>query len=173
MKINFSILGQWLLILISSYFGYQLVATYGAWIFLDNLNLLIHEAGHLIFLPFGRFMNMLGGSLFQILFPCIFLLYFIKRKEYFSASFIIFWIADNIINVSVYMRDAQVMQLLLLGGDNSIHDWNWLFSSMGVLSRTQQIGTTFFALGAICLVLSILGMILFTLFKMQNKQKFF
>jgi hypothetical protein len=170
MKMNISILGNWLLILATLYFGYQLITVSAPWIFLDNLNLLIHEAGHLIFFTFGDFIRMLGGSLFQILFPFAFLIYFLLRKDYFSVSFILFWVADNIINVSVYMRDAQLMQLPLLGGDTAIHDWNWLFTDMNILPQTQLIGTTFFILGTVCMITGILGMILFTLLKMLNKQ---
>jgi len=167
-KIDATIIGHGLLILLVLYFSYQLVSSPSPWIFLDALNLLIHEAGHLIFLPFGEFMHILGGSLFQTLFPVCFLVYFIRRKEYFSSAFILFWIADNIINVSVYMRDAQVMQLPLLGGDGVIHDWNWLFTYMGVLGQTGLIGGTFFFLGVTCLVLSILGMIWFTAQQMRQ-----
>lgn len=168
MKINFSILGQWLLIVIALYFSYQLIITSNSWIFLDNVNLLIHEAGHLIFMSFGEFISILSGSLFQILFPFSFLIYFLNRKEYFSSFFILFWVADNIINVSVYMKDAQIMQLPLLGGNNVIHDWNWLFISMGVLKQTQLIASIFNSLGVICLIISILGMIYFTALKMKN-----
>ena len=33
--------------------------------FLHNVNLPFHEFGHVVFRPFGRFMTILGGSLFQ------------------------------------------------------------------------------------------------------------
>ena len=47
------------------------------WIILDNVNLLIHEAGHLIisFLK-NEFLTTLAGSLFQTTLPVIFLVYF-------------------------------------------------------------------------------------------------
>lgn len=173
MKINLSILGNWLLILIVFYFSYELVTTADQWIFLDNLNLLIHEAGHLIFIPFGQFIHVLAGSLFQILFPVIFFVYFLKRKDFFAASFILFWIADNIINVSRYMKDAQIMLLPLLGGDGSIHDWNWLFTNLGILPQTQLIGNTVFILGIIFMIAGILGMIWFTIIKMQKNDDSF
>jgi len=32
----------------------------------------IHEFGHILFLPFGEFMTLLGGSLFQVALPLIF-----------------------------------------------------------------------------------------------------
>jgi hypothetical protein len=37
--------------------------------FLHLPNLVFHEAGHLLMLPFGQFMSVLGGSLFQLLVP--------------------------------------------------------------------------------------------------------
>ena len=39
--------------------------------FLHLPNLVFHEAGHILFLPFGRFMTVLGGSLLQILVPIV------------------------------------------------------------------------------------------------------
>ena len=39
--------------------------------FMHNILLPIHEAGHILFIPFGEFMTILGGSLFPILFPLI------------------------------------------------------------------------------------------------------
>ena len=39
--------------------------------FLHLINLPFHEAGHLLFIPLGRFMTILGGSLGQILMPLV------------------------------------------------------------------------------------------------------
>jgi len=36
-----------------------------------NVNLVFHEAGHVIFIPLGRFMTILGGSLLQVLVPLL------------------------------------------------------------------------------------------------------
>ncbi len=40
------------------------------------VNLPFHEAGHLIFRPFGRLMTSLGGSLGQLLMPLVCLVVF-------------------------------------------------------------------------------------------------
>ena len=42
------------------------------WHLIDGVNLVIHEAGHLIFSPFGEFMTIAGGSLFQVIMPALF-----------------------------------------------------------------------------------------------------
>ena len=39
--------------------------------FMHLVNLPFHEAGHIVFMPFGDFMMSLGGSLLQVLIPVI------------------------------------------------------------------------------------------------------
>jgi hypothetical protein len=39
--------------------------------FLHLINLPFHEAGHILFSPFGEFMTTLGGSLTQVLVPIV------------------------------------------------------------------------------------------------------
>ena len=53
---------------------------------LDNIDLPVHETGHLVFSPFGDFMQFAGGTLFQLIMPAIFVGYFLRRKETHSAS---------------------------------------------------------------------------------------
>jgi len=163
-------LGRILLILLFTYFAFELLTTPAHWIFLDNANLFIHEGGHLVFMLFGQFIYILGGSFMQIALPCAFFVYFLRKKNYFSTSTVLFWIADNIINVSVYMKDAQLMQLPLLGGESSIHDWNWLFSHMGLLQYSNFIGGTFFFIGTLGLILGIIGMTIFTAYDFLKSQ---
>ena len=141
-------------ILASAYFIYYCF-TFTEWHFLDNVNLIIHEAGHVIFSPFGTFIYILGGSLFQILVPIIFAFYFYLRQQYFSASLVLFWVGQNFINVSVYASDAIAMQLPLLGGDSSGHDWNNLLTMSGLLKYTNTIGTSIFAVGIFIIICAI------------------
>ena len=46
--------------------------------FLHLPDLVFHEAGHMIFAPFGRFMTVLGGSLLQCLIPVIAAIAFVR-----------------------------------------------------------------------------------------------
>jgi hypothetical protein len=120
------------------------------WIFLDNMNLLIHEAGHWLFLPFGQFMNILGGSLLQCLFPAIIAGYFIWKQDWIGTAFSIFWTGDNLNNVSYYIADAQAMALPLLGGDASGHDWHNLLSMLGWLNATEPLATAIRIMAILC-----------------------
>ncbi len=101
--------------------------------FIDTVNLIFHEAGHAIFFFLPPILVALAGSVFQILGPLSFVIYFYKRKEYLSACLLVFWLAQNINSVSLYVRDAIPMQLPLLGGEGSVHDWNYIFLILNML----------------------------------------
>ena len=111
--------------------------------FLDLVDLPIHETGHLIFRPFGEFIMIAGGSIFQIIFPLIFFGYFIWKYKYYSAAIVLFWVGQSIINVYVYAQDAITMQLMLTSGmtgsEGGFHDWNYMLSHLGLIGSTKTI----------------------------------
>ena len=104
---------------------------------LNNLNFLIHEAGHLITSPLGEFISVLGGTLFQLAIPSLFVGYFFQKKDYYAGSVLLFWLAQNIMNVSIYMSDALDMKLQLFGGENVVHDWNYILEKLNLLFYTD------------------------------------
>ena len=129
----------------------------GQWHLIDGVNLVIHEAGHLFFRPLGEFMMIAGGSLFQIIMPGLFVGYFCYQRQFYSAALVLFWVGESILNVSVYAGDAIALQLPLLGGENSIHDWNYMLSSMNLLPKTAVIAGAIRLLGTIAIVVACLG----------------
>jgi hypothetical protein len=131
-----------LAVLLALYFGWiALTPMQGS--FLDNVDLPIHEFGHLLFRPFGEFMMVAGGSLFQVIFPAIFVGYFFWKKSFYSAAIVLFWLGQSILNVWVYAADAVVMRLVLTSGftgsEGSFHDWNYLLAATGLLSSTNLV----------------------------------
>jgi nitrogen fixation-related uncharacterized protein len=119
---------------------------------IDGANLLIHEAGHLIFRPLGEFMMIAGGSLFQVIMPSIFVGYFIRQKNYYSAAMVLFWVGESILNVSVYAADSLALQLPLIGGPDSIHDWNWMLGQLGMLKATPKVAGFIRLLGTLVIL---------------------
>lgn len=117
------------------------------WHLIDGANLIIHEAGHVIFSPFGSFLNILGGSLLQILIPAMFTAYFWRQKFLISTSVMMLWLGQSIINTSIYIGDAVLTRLPLLGGDTTMHDWNNLLSMIHLLPHATAISRTVFFLG--------------------------
>ena len=111
--------------------------------FLDNVDLPIHEFGHLLFRPFGQFMMVAGGSLFQVILPLIFVGYFVWKHQFYSAAIVSLWVGQSILNVYVYAADSVVMQLVLTSGftgsEGSFHDWNYLLTATGLLSSTKTV----------------------------------
>jgi len=131
------------------------------WHLIDGVNLVIHEAGHLVFSPFGEFIMIAGGSLFQVIMPALFVVYFWYHAKYYSAALVLFWVGQSILNVSVYAGDAVALQLPLLGGQDSIHDWNYLLDSLGCLRSTGTVAGAIRLLGTIVIGLAAAGSVKF------------
>ncbi|MEO5509747.1 MAG: hypothetical protein ABIV28_00450 [Longimicrobiales bacterium] len=127
------------------------------WTILDNIDLAIHEAGHMVFMPFGEFMMVLGGSLFQILVPAIFVAYFAKQKQWYSALFLLLWLGQSCFNLSYYIADARARVLPLLSDDPTSHDWTWLLLQMGLLNQDRAIGNGVRIIGLMMFVTGVVG----------------
>jgi hypothetical protein len=114
--------------------------------FIDGVNLLIHEAGHLLLTPLGQTWHMLGGTLLQIAIPAVFCAHFLRRGDRFAGAVVGVWLAESLMNVGRYMGDAVSRQLPLFGGH--IHDWNWILAKMGLLRHAEALGFMTHLLGA-------------------------
>lgn len=167
----FNVSGKIVLLIILIYFSFQLFFTPRPWIFIDPLNLMVHETGHLVFAFGGQTIAFLGGSLFQTLTPFFTMLYFIYKGQYFGTLFGLFWVGENLVNVSVYIKDAQTMTLPLLFG--GIHDWNWLLTHWGLLEHDQLIGGFIYYFGVIFILTSLIlmGVIIYLDIKRRLSQK--
>ena len=121
--------------------------------FVDHVNLAIHEAGHLVFAPFGDTMHWLGGTLLQLLVPLAFCIYFVREADEHGASVALWWVAENCWHIAVYIRDAEAMELPLVGGGE--HDWNTLLTAWGLMGSYVRIADTVRLVGVGLFVLSI------------------
>ena len=128
--------------------------------FLHLVNLPFHEAGHLLFMPFGRFMTILGGSLGQILMPLVCLSTFLlKTRDPFGGSVALWWTAENFMDVAPYINDARAMDLLLLGGftgkEVDAHDWNNLLTMLGWLQYDHGLARLSYGIGTVFMLLAL------------------
>jgi hypothetical protein len=129
--------------------------------FMHLPNLVFHEAGHILFAPFGGFMTVLGGSLTQVLVPLVCAGTFLwQTRDAFGAAVAIWWAGESLIDVAPYINDARAMQLILLGGRTGSevegHDWEYLLNAMGVSHRDHAIATTVHAIGALTMVVALI-----------------
>ncbi len=82
-----------------------------------NVNLVFHEAGHVIFTLLGRTMAILGGSLFQVLVPlALMFACLVVNKDSFGASICLWWVGQSLMDIAPYIADARALRLPLLGG---------------------------------------------------------
>jgi hypothetical protein len=89
--------------------------------------------------------------------PGLFVGYFCYRRQFYSAALVLFWVGESILNVSVYAADSIAQQLPLLGGQDSVHDWNYMLSALNLLPKTAAIAGVIRLLGTITIVVACLG----------------
>jgi hypothetical protein len=129
--------------------------------FFHLVNLPFHEAGHLFFRLFGRWMMSLGGTLGQLLVPlsCLLVL-LVKTKDPFGASVSLWWFGENFMDVAPYINDARDQELVLLGGitgreaDYGYHDWEFILNEVGLLRYDHTLAYIAHTFGIVLMLLS-------------------
>jgi hypothetical protein len=125
--------------------------------FLHLVNLVFHEAGHVVFAPLGRFMTALGGSLLQVLAPiaCAIALYR-NAGDRFGAAVAVWWAGQNLVDLAPYIGDARALQLTLLGGATGAevegHDWEAILASLGWLHHDRALADAAYAAGSFLMI---------------------
>ncbi len=144
----------------SAYLVFNRDAVMSSW--LHGVSLAIHEAGHyFIFAWAPPFLNILAGSLTQCVFPLLFIFSFWRTRQQFAVFATLFWFGYNLLDTAVYIADARAMLLPLLGGENVIHDWNYLLEALNLLPADTFIANVFWGFGSLCMAISFLGCVWF------------
>jgi len=131
-------------------FLFQAYRHSGPLLMIDVVFIPIHEGGHLLFRFFGQWISIAGGTFLQLFAPFALAVYFASKRHVTGTAFCSFFFFEQFLPIATYMADARAQQLpLLTVGDSSyiIHDWNYLFASLGLLNHDTQIATLVRALG--------------------------
>ncbi len=150
------VLKKWLISLLLIPVCYYLITSRGHYTLIDNADLVIHEAGHLVFMIFGKFIYTLGGTLMQIILPSLIAFYFFKNNYRTGVQIALLWLGQNLINISVYAADASARRLHLLGGNKVYHDWHYILSSLNILNYDTEVGYFFVALAVLIFIFAVL-----------------
>jgi hypothetical protein len=125
-------------------------SAHGGFLFIDSANLVVHEGGHNLFRWFGPTLCLWGGTLLQWLVPFLLVAYFFKQRQSTGFVFCLFFFFENWLYTATYMADARAMDLpLVTTGDPDFveHDFNAIFSSLGVLAYDTKIAAVVRVLG--------------------------
>lgn len=91
----------------------------------------------------------------QLIVPAVFAGYFLRRRDRHAATVALWWIGQNLWNISVYVSDARAQQLPLVGGGE--HDWLYILDTLNVLEKDVAVGRAVHLLGVVLYALAIIG----------------
>lgn len=121
--------------------------------------LVFHEAGHVIFMIFGEFITIAGGTLGQLIMPAVLCgALLLKNRDAFGAAIGLWLFGVSLLDIAPYAYDALHPQLTLLGGhtgEQGGHDWMFMLDKLHLRQRAQGIGWLIHKLGALVVLLSI------------------
>lgn len=132
-------------------FLYQAYRHHGPMLMIDAVFIPIHEGGHLLFRFFGsQWLYIAAGTGMQLFVPFALAVYFAFQRHVTGTAFCAFFFFEQFLPIATYMGDAraQALPLITVGdSDYVIHDWNYLFSSVGLLNHDTQIAAVVRVLG--------------------------
>ena len=122
---------------------------------MDNVFMQIHAGGHALFRVFGLTAAVAGGTFLQLFVPFALGFYFIRQRQPLGVALCMFFFFEQFLPIARYMSDAQAQQLpwVSIGRYESlIHDWNYLFTQLGVLSYATVIAGIVRSIGCLGMI---------------------
>lgn len=142
----------------------------------SGINLGIHELGHVVLSFMPMFITIAAGTIFQLLAPIASVFIFLRQNDYFAVSVSFGWLSTSFFGVAKYAGDAEKMLLPLVspfGGEDIIHDWNYMLSKLGMLSLAPAVSGLFWLAAFICMAAALLwgGYLLLIMFKVVKPSR--
>jgi hypothetical protein len=138
-------------------------------------DLVFHEAGHVLFMPFGQLLTALGGSLFQCALPLALAGVFLRQGNQFGAVVCVWWAGQNLVDVAPYIADARALQLVLIGGrtggEVEGHDWEYILTQLGWLHLDRTLGTWAYRAGLLTMTAALAAGVLVVLKHSRNEEE--
>ena len=163
----FSLMGRLIILAVLLIWGWKLIfasvaSNAAGKSFLHLVNTPFHEAGHIFFRPFGRFLTSLGGTLGQLLMPLICTTVFLlQTRDTFAAAVGLWWFGENFLDIAPYIGDARAGVLPLLGGNRGhsspygFHDWEFLLTETGLRDYDQALARLSHSFGSLLMILAL------------------
>lgn len=128
---------------------------------LSRVNLVFHEAGHVLLGFFGELIAALGGSLMQVAVPVVCAVTFLRHVNPFGAAVATWWAGQSLIDLAPYIYDARSQRMVLLGGVTGrdvpgYHDWNNVLSRLGLLQYDHGLARLAHLTGALLILAALM-----------------
>ncbi len=146
--------------------GLVVMCVYAAWLvffyryhWVDGINLLIHEAGRVVFSPLARLsaggetLAVLAGPALQLAVPLYITFRLWRRGEAIPAAVGALWSAESLMYAAESMADANRLALPVIG-DHS-NNWRLLLDRAGAVESAEQIGLALHLLASIVAVAAV------------------
>jgi hypothetical protein len=129
----------------------------------------LHEAGHLLFAPFGRILMILGGSFWQVAIPLILAGVALRQRSYWTSVYVAL-AGIHLIALNPYIYDAPYRSLPLLGGRREGHDWYNLLVHWQSLDASEDLAMMAYVGGILISLVGIIGGVLWSMLQMLRPQ---
>jgi hypothetical protein len=130
--------------------------------FLHRVNLVFHEAGHVVFMPFGNFLMVLGGTMGQLIMPLVVMTALVvKNRDNFGGSIGLWWFGQSLMDCAPYINDARDLRLMLLGGGTGedrpgTHDWENILLDLSLIQHERKIAWMADAFGSLIVIVALI-----------------
>lgn len=124
----------------------------------------LHEAGHLLFMPFGRIMMIIGGSFWQVAIPVVLAVVAFRQRSYWAWVYIAL-AGIHLVALNPYIYDAPYRSLPLLGGRKEGHDWYNLLIHWQALDAAEDLAMLAYVGGIIVSIVGLVGGIVWSVMR--------
>lgn len=119
---------------------------------LDTASRLMFDAGRYFFGFSEGLWVYAGGAILQILLPFALVAFFFLHRYAFGLQVFLFWLGQNLINVSTYFIISEAAHPNRLG----VRDAEHLLAGLQISEYTVHIGAVLFAVGSTCFLICLL-----------------
>ncbi len=106
----------------------------------------IHEIGHWVTRPFGMWVSVASGSIFQFFFPFIFVIAMTRSRDIHGAFVLLTWQVASLLQMAHYAGSAEYSDLVLDSPHyiTLYHDWVWMLSQLNATQWARTIEAVFY-----------------------------
>lgn len=125
----------------------------------SGLNLVLHEAGHLVFQWSGStWLTAAGGTLFHLLCIAAAGVAFWRQRDIFAVAVTVWWAGTLFVEAAPYAADAraQLLPLVTVGDGPVGHDWYTMLEPLGLLALDGAIGAALRGFGLAAMVAALI-----------------